>query len=70
MKRYTIRFSGRVLGAIGVLCTFTAARDANTQQEAEAALYEKYEHICVLSVLVADNVGECPAGIDHTRTWP
>lgn len=64
--RYTICFNGRKRGAIGILCTFTAVRDAGAQQEAEMALYDKYEHIHVRAVSISDSVGELPPDVDHT----
>jgi hypothetical protein len=50
MKTYTITFSGRVSGSLGMLYSITARRLAFNQDDAILALYDEYEHIRVISV--------------------
>ncbi len=45
MNKYTFRIYAREIGAIGVWQHFTLTVEANTREEAELKLYEKYEHI-------------------------
>lgn len=50
MKTYTITFSGRLAGALGVTYRITAERLASNQEDAILALYDEYEHIRVISI--------------------
>jgi len=45
MNLYTIRFTGRRVGAIGIFYTITAQRRAKDKDAAVLALYDEYEHI-------------------------
>jgi hypothetical protein len=45
MKRYTFRFSGRKLGAIGVRHQCTETVYADSYAEAMLLLYDTHEHI-------------------------
>mgnify|MGYP000873607991 CR=1 FL=1 len=49
MKNYKIKFIGRHKGAIGIFETFVENILANSLDDAILALYEKYEHIRVIS---------------------
>jgi hypothetical protein len=43
--RYTLKFYGRRVGAIGVNSMYTAEREAENRKDAELALYDEFEHI-------------------------
>jgi hypothetical protein len=45
MKTYTITFTGRKLGAIGIVQTYQVTIRAPSEQDAITKLYEEYEHI-------------------------
>jgi hypothetical protein len=50
MKTYKIQFSAVTLGAIGKKQKFTETVSANNLYEANLKLYDKYDHITLLSV--------------------
>jgi hypothetical protein len=50
--QYTMRFTGRKSGALGITYPLTAMRDAPTESEAIDALYDEYEHISGVMVSV------------------
>ena len=51
MKRYSITFNGRKVGAIGIFYTITAIRVATDKDNAILALYDEYEHITRAKVI-------------------
>jgi hypothetical protein len=45
MKQYTARFTGREIGAIGIVYYIVAHVKGKNKEDATLKLYEKYEHI-------------------------
>lgn len=45
MNRYSITFSGRLAGALGVTYKITHEVEATNEREAVLKLYDKFEHI-------------------------
>lgn len=45
MPKYRIKFTGRTLGAIGIMYPITAEVEAENTEKAILKLYDKYEHI-------------------------
>jgi hypothetical protein len=54
--RFTFRFVGCLAGAIGLHYPIEATRTAETQEQAELMLYDKYDHIQRLYLLHAEPV--------------
>ena len=51
MKTFTIQFSGRKAGAIGIFGNFEETVEANNKDEAILKLYDVYEHITILKIV-------------------
>ena len=47
MNKYQISFIGRTKGACGIRYGITATVEAENEDKAVLALYEKYEHVMV-----------------------
>jgi len=47
---YQIRFIGRKLGAIGIVYEISEHVEAESQDQAIMKLYDKYEHIRILTI--------------------
>ena len=45
MTNYKITFLGRLKGAIGICYTITDYREAESEEKAILALYDKYDHV-------------------------
>jgi hypothetical protein len=52
--KYVARFTGRMVGAIGITYPISATVEASNPQEASLKLYDRYEHIFGL-VLTDEN---------------
>jgi hypothetical protein len=50
MKTYEVRFYGRTIGAIGILYWITDTVQAENEEAAKLKLYDKYEHISILTI--------------------
>lgn len=50
MSIYTLKFSGRRSGAIGINRTFVTSRSADTPEKAIEALYDAFENIGYVEV--------------------
>ena len=50
MNRYTVMFSGRRVGAIGIMYDSVVTLDATDYAQMRSTLYERYEHIGSLAV--------------------
>jgi hypothetical protein len=48
--KYKFRFSGRTIGSIGKTRVMSCVVTGETQEDAMMKLYEKYDHITVISV--------------------
>jgi hypothetical protein len=57
MKRFTVKFIGRLKGAIGVTFPINAQVTAQEESEVRDKLYESYEHITRLKVVHVDEMG-------------
>jgi hypothetical protein len=53
-RKYTITFSGRKIGAIGIFSQFVEEVTAANQEAARLKLYEKYDHILVHAIRFED----------------
>lgn len=48
--KYKFRFSGRLIGSIGKMRVFSCVVTGESQEDAMMKLYERYDHITVISV--------------------
>lgn len=48
--KYKFRFSGRLIGSIGKTKVFVCVVTGESQEDAMMKLYERYDHITVISV--------------------
>jgi hypothetical protein len=54
MHTYRIHFMGRHIGAIGIFQEFTETVQAENDEAARLKLYDKYEHIRVISCVLTE----------------
>jgi hypothetical protein len=50
MRTYKFRFSGRLIGSIGKIGVVTCVVTGESQEDAMMKLYERYDHVTVISV--------------------
>lgn len=50
MRTYTARFTGREVGAIGITYYIVTEVNAENEEKATLALYDRYEHISGLKL--------------------
>ena len=50
MTTYTVKFTGRTNGAIGIFYPITETVQAENEEAAKLKLYEKYEHITNIQI--------------------
>jgi len=51
MNKYTIKFNGRLVGAIGIFQDFYLTVSAESQDQAILKLYATHDHIRVIEVI-------------------
>jgi len=50
MTKYRAKFQGRTKGAIGIFYDISAITEGATEEEAKLNLYNKYEHLSLLTL--------------------
>ena len=51
MNKYTIKFNGRLVGAIGIFQDFSVTVSAESQEQAILKLYDTHDHIRIIEVI-------------------